>query len=103
MSRSGDSSTGQSGGPLLEVEQAVERALARIRELEAGLAEAEGRAAELDGLLADVSAGGEKPSALLDRTRALEAENEDLRDRRARGRAGVERLLARLRFIEEQR
>jgi uncharacterized coiled-coil protein SlyX len=103
VSRSGDNPTGSAGGPLLEVEQAVERALARIQELEARLAEAEGRAAELDGLLTDVTAGGERPSALLDRARALEAENEDLRDRLARGRAGVERLLARLRFIEERR
>ena len=40
---------------------------------------------------------------LLSRLKALESENEDLHARLEQGREGVERVLARIRFLEEQR
>ncbi len=40
---------------------------------------------------------------LLTRLKRLEDENFDLRERIERGREGVERLLARVRFLENQR
>jgi len=39
---------------------------------------------------------------LLSRLKRLESENEDLRGRLDRGRAGVERMIARIRFLENQ-
>jgi hypothetical protein len=103
MSRSEDSGSPGEEDPLLGLEQAVGRALQRIRELESRLGEAERRAEELDRVLLDVSGGEHKPTMLVDRVGALEAENLELRDRIARGREGVERLLARIRFLEDQR
>jgi hypothetical protein len=81
----------------------VGRALQRIRELETRLAEAERRATDLDQVLFDVSGGEVQPTLFVDRLRALELENDDLRERLAQGRAGIERLLAKIRFLEEQR
>jgi predicted RNase H-like nuclease (RuvC/YqgF family) len=103
MSRSEDSAGNPTQDPLLGLEHAVGRALHRIRDLESRLGEAERRAAELDHVLLDVSGGEQRPTVLLDRVNALEAENEELRGRLARGREGVERLLARIRFLEAQR
>ena len=103
MSRSEDSGSPGKGDPLLGLEQAVGRALRRIHELESRLDEAERRAQELDRVLMEVSGGGQKPTVLVDRVGALEAENQELRDRLARGREGVERLLSRIRFLEDQR
>jgi hypothetical protein len=40
---------------------------------------------------------------LLTRLQRLEEENADLRSRVERGRAGVDRLLAKVRFLENQR
>jgi hypothetical protein len=40
---------------------------------------------------------------MLTRMKGLEDENEDLRGRLKTGRAGVDRLLAKIRFLEEQR
>ncbi len=39
---------------------------------------------------------------MLTRLKRLEAENADLRSRLTRGRAGVDRLLAKIRFLENQ-
>jgi hypothetical protein len=103
MSRSEDRGPGPTADPLLDLEQAVGRALQRIHHLEARLAEAGRRAEELDQVLLDVSGGEQKPTVLVDRLNALEAENQELRGRLARGREGVERLLARIRFLEDQR
>ena len=40
---------------------------------------------------------------MLTRLDGLEEENQDLRGRLKRGRAGVDKLLAKIRFLEEQR
>jgi hypothetical protein len=103
MSRSEDNAPEGKEDPLLGLEQAVGRALQRIRELEARLGEAERRAEELDDVLLDVSGGEQKPTVLVDRVNRLEAENQELLERLAQGREGVERLLARIRFLEDQR
>jgi predicted RNase H-like nuclease (RuvC/YqgF family) len=84
------------------LERAVAEAGARIGELRRNLEEARGRGLEMEGLLKKFTGGEEDPSELLARLQALEAENRDLRERLDNGKAGVERLLARIRFLEEQ-
>jgi chromosome segregation ATPase len=65
------------------------------------------RAAQLQGrrmeeILRKFSGGEEDPASLAARLQELEAANRDLLERLSKGRAGVERLLARIRFLEEQ-
>src|SRR5687767_7598344 len=102
MSRSVDSAPGEQD-PLRRLEAAVGRALDRIGELEARLGEAERRATDLDQVLFDITGGDLRPTVLVDSLRALESENEELKRRLAGGRGGVERLLAKIRFLEDQR
>jgi hypothetical protein len=103
MSRSEGRHGSQEGDPLEQLEQAVEKALVRIRDLETRLGDAERRATALDQVFTTAAGGEERPSVLMDRVKQLEAENEDMKERLARGLESVERLLARIRFLEEQR
>ena len=77
---------------LLEYQEAlIQRAQSaeqRIRELEAGIAE--------------VTAGRLDPVALSERATALERENRALEERLGQAREGVQRILTRLRFTEEE-
>jgi hypothetical protein len=88
---------------LSRLEDAVGRALARIDALQGELTRTGRRADDLDDVLAGITGGDLAPSALLERLRDLEEENADLHRRLAAGREGVERLLAKIRFLEEQR
>ncbi len=88
---------------LVGLEKAVVRALERIGTLEAGLEAARSRRDEVEGLLARMADGDENPAHMQERLTVLEAENADLRRRLDEGREGVERLLAKIRFLEEQR
>ena len=104
MSASADSPrAGKEREALARLEAAAARAIVRIRELEAELRRAERRVAELDRVLSAEGDGGAAPSTLIDRARALEQENAELRRRLGGGREGIERLLAKIRFLEEQR
>ena len=102
MSASGDSA-GRGREALGRLEGAVEQALLRSRQLAERLKEAEGRAEGLDAVLRRIGTGELEPAELVERMRAVEEENRELRLRLERGREGVERLLARIRFLEEQR
>jgi hypothetical protein len=64
---------------------------------------AESRTGELEALLARFSSGEEDPGAYVEKLRTLEEENADLRGRIEQGREAAQRLLARIRFLEEQR
>lgn len=85
------------------LEQAAGEALDRLRGLHARATEAEARSAELAELLKRFTADGSEAGRLLTRLGDLEAENADLRGRLETGREGVDRMLARLRFLEDQR
>lgn len=85
------------------LEQAAGQALERLRVLHARAVEAEARSAELAELLKRFTADGSEPGRLLTRLGDLETENADLRRRLDAGREGVDRMLARLRFLEDQR
>ena len=82
---------------------AVERSLERVSQLRDRLRAAEHRREELEGLLAKMADGSASPAEMLTRLKSLESENADLSRRLHEGREGVERLLAKIRFLEEQR
>jgi hypothetical protein len=63
---------------------------------------AEARVRELEGTLRDVSTGQLDPLALAERTQLLERENRTLNERLERARNSVQRILARMRFVEEE-
>ncbi len=64
---------------------------------------AERRVRELESALGRVSSGALDPLALSERATVLERENKDLIDRLARANALVERIAARLNFLEAER
>lgn len=84
------------------LEAAVEAALARVEALKKELGASQARSRELETLLRRFSGGGEDPATLATRLQDLEEENGVLIERLRKGRDGVQRLLARIRFLEEQ-
>lgn len=64
---------------------------------------AENRIRELETALRDLAGGLLDPLALSARVDALQAENQELRVRLERARERVTTIMARLRFLEEQR
>lgn len=82
---------------------AVSEALAQVRDLRARVNAVETRNEELEALMARFDSGAESPGDYVARMRSLEAENGDLRVRLEKGRDAVERILSRIRFLEEQR
>lgn len=95
--------TGDGGLPELDrLEAAVRRLLDEYDTLRARTEAADDRVRELELALRNVSAGEIDPVALAERTRELETENRDLLDRLDRARESVQRILARMRFTEEE-
>lgn len=86
-----------------KLEGAIEEVLWRLERTRRRAEAAEGKSAELEELLKRFSEDAGAAGRLLTRLSALEAENEDLRMRMLKGRQGVERLLAQIRFLEGQR
>lgn len=88
---------------LAALEGAVQALLARVAESEASAAEATARRDEVEGLLREMTEGDADPAEMAQRLESLEEENGELRRRVDEGLAGVDRLLARIRFLENQR
>jgi predicted nuclease with TOPRIM domain len=84
------------------LEGAVKQALGRLNELTTRADAAEGRSAELSELVQRFTGDEAEAGRMLTRLKRLEDENVDLRQRLERGRAGVERMIARIRFLENQ-
>jgi predicted RNase H-like nuclease (RuvC/YqgF family) len=87
---------------LSEVEGAVGRLLEEMKRLEARTQRAETRVRDVEALLRRFTRGDEDPAQLQRTVSGLQEENEELRSRIEEGREAVERLLARIRFLEEQ-
>ena len=92
----------QDVGAFAGLEVAVEAARARIMELRTQLTAAQKQGAEMEELLRKFTGGEEDPAHLISRQKELETENQELSGRLRKGREGVERLLARIRYLEEQ-
>lgn len=86
-----------------ELESAVTEMLSEIETLRERAAEAEARADELGELVKRFTGDEGEAERLLSRLKSLETENEDLKVRLDKGRDGVDRILARIKFLEEQR
>lgn len=85
------------------LELAVGRVVAEVRGLRRRAKEAEERAERIDELLREFSEGSEDPGTLARKVAKLEGENEALRARIRRGREGIDRIMARIRFLEDRR
>ncbi len=103
MSKRGAEPSADSPAPGLgSLETAVDRAIAEVRAARERAAEAERRAERSAAMLRQFVEGEEDPDALSRRVAALEAENKDLRRRIELGRAGVDRIAASIRFLENR-
>lgn len=88
---------------LQALEGAVGSLLERVRELSEGLSMADAKRGEAEDLLKRVASDGKASPEVHAKVRALEDANVDLRRRLDEGRESVERLLAKIRFLEEHR
>jgi predicted RNase H-like nuclease (RuvC/YqgF family) len=84
------------------LENAVNAALKQVESLQGDVVRMRTQGEALEGLLKGVTSGEEGPRELIEKIHIIEEENRGLRNRLDEGRAGVERLLARVRFLEEK-
>ncbi len=84
------------------LEKAVTVALEQVEQLRGKLVRMHTQGEALEGLLKGVTSGEEGPREMIDKLSILEEENRDLRSRLDQGRAGVGRILARVKFLEEK-
>ena len=82
------------------LEAAVEAAVARIQGLEEELRRTQTRRDEVEALLQRMNTGEESPAHMARELKALQVENQELRRRLGEGKAVVERLLARVNYLE---
>ena len=103
MSNTGGSGERSDRAALTELESAVGGLLDRLADVSTRAEEAEGKSEELEELVKRFTGDDAEAGRMLTRLDGLEEENQDLRGRLKRGRAGVDKLLAKFRFLEEQR
>lgn len=84
------------------LEAAVAETLDRMNLLREELREAEAEGGRMKEFLHRFTGQDEDATSLTERLQELESANRDLLERLSKGRAGVERLLARIRYLEEQ-
>jgi len=84
------------------LEHAVGQALERLGEMRRRIRAAEARSAELDEVVRRFTGDEGESGRILSRLKHLEEENADLKSRLAEGRAGIDRLLSKIRFLENQ-
>lgn len=102
------SNTGASGGQperaaFQELDTAVGKLIEELTTMKGRAGVAEAQSAELQELLQRFTGDDDAAGRMLTQFSDLEAENIDLRERIERGRDGVDRLLARIKFLEEHR
>ena len=87
---------------LAQLEGAVGQLLDQVSEMSKRAEAAEARNAELSQVVKRFTGDEQEAGLIMSRLKRLEDENADLRSRLDRGRAGVERMIARIRFLESQ-
>jgi Mg2+ and Co2+ transporter CorA len=84
------------------LEGTIDSTLEEIRRLRERLASAEDQSKEMDEMLRGITDGEQSPRDMLRQLHHLEKENHELRGRLGEGMESVDRLLARVRFLEDQ-
>lgn len=103
MSKRGVERSAGSRVPGLDsLETAVDLAIAEVKAARERAARGEERAEQSAAMLRQFVEGEEDPGTLSRRVQALEAENRDLRRRIELGRAGIDRIAASIRFMEDR-
>lgn len=103
MSTPGGDGDRPEAAALAALEYAVRDALEHLRNVSERARAAEARTAELQRIVERFTGDTDQARRLVGSLGALEDENTELRSRIEEGRAGVERLLAKIRFLEDQR
>ena len=102
MSKSEDAKTvDPARRALADLDGAVGRILTELEVLRGRLKESEKRTGDVEELLRRFTKGDVDPGSLQGSVEQLRSENSELRERIEQGRAGVEKILARIRFLEE--
>ena len=103
MSQPGDSGGQPAQDAFAALEGAVGQALERLADVTKRAEAAERKSAELNELMKRFTGNPAEAGEVLTRLKTLEDENTEFRGRLEQGRAGVERLMAKIRFLENQR
>ena len=103
MSKPGDNGGGPAEAAFAALEGAVGEALKRLAIATKRAEAAEKKSAELNQLMSRFTNSPAEAGEVLTRLKRLESENTELNRRLKEGRAGVERMLAKIRFLESQR
>lgn len=101
------SKRGDNGGPPEKqafdaLERAVNELLGHLEDMDERLVASEARGSELGEVVRRFTGDEGEADRILTRLHTLEEENADLRRRLDQGREGVDRLLAKIRFLENQ-
>ena len=102
MSNSGDNGAPSVQDAFTHLEGVVGETLKELAVMRKRARAAEKEAAELNDLMRRFTGNPKEAGEVLTKLKHLEDENDDLRSRMDEGRAGVERLLAKIRFLENQ-
>lgn len=102
MSKPGDNGAAREAAGFDRLESAIGELVDGLAEALDRAGEAEARNAELAKLVERFTGNQEEAGQLVSRLKRLEAENADLRSRLERGAEGVDRMIARIRFLENQ-
>ena len=86
-----------------ELDAAVGELIEELAAMKGRTSEAEAKSAEFEELVQRFTGDDAEAGRLLTRLKDLEGENTDLKERLERGREGVDRLIARIKFLEEHR
>ncbi len=81
---------------------AVDSALGEIDRLRGELSKARSHNAELEDMLKGITSGERSPAQMMLELEKAQEQNGDMRERLEQGRDAVDRLLAKIRFLEEQ-
>lgn len=74
-----------------------------IKRLRAVVKKADAKLKDQERLLSSIASGKDSPSEMRERLTASEIQNKDLLGRLEQGREAVDRMLAKLRFLEEKK
>jgi len=102
MSKPADNGEEPEEAAFAALEGAVSEALKRLAVAAQRAEAAEKKSADLNQMMRGLTNSPAEAGEVLTRLRRLESENADLKERLKQGRAGVERMLAKIRFLESQ-